>query len=83
MIASSGMYALFLVPEGKGNVLQAMRVADTSNAILTPAVCARACHVVSEVCREISETQLPNLRCLRLQASPSWLLMFVSSDQQH
>lgn len=53
----SDTYVLFLIPECKGNILQAVRVAHTSNAVLSPAEGARACHIVSEVCRVISETQ--------------------------
>lgn len=33
--------ALFLVPEGKGNVLQSMRIRYACNTVLTPAVGSR------------------------------------------
>jgi hypothetical protein len=47
---------LFLVPEGKGNVLQAVRIRNTRDTILAPTEGARACHVMCEVCRLVSDT---------------------------
>ena len=43
---------LFLVPESKCNILVAMRVADTGNAVLTPSVRAGAGVVVREIYRD-------------------------------
>jgi hypothetical protein len=40
---------VFLVPESEGDVLVAMGIANASNAVLTPSVCARACVVVREI----------------------------------
>jgi hypothetical protein len=73
------MHVLFLVPEGKGNVLQTVRITDTSDTVLTPTEGAGACHVMREIYRLISEIQ-PQLckRYVRLHASPSALRHFVS-----
>lgn len=43
------MNALFFVPEGKGNILDAMGITDSSNTILTPSVCSGACVFVGEI----------------------------------
>lgn len=40
---------LFLIPEAKSNVLVAVSVADTSNAIFTPSKSSRSGMVVREV----------------------------------
>jgi len=40
---------LLLVPKSKGDVLQAVRVRDTSNAVLAPAIGARTRHIVGEI----------------------------------
>jgi hypothetical protein len=68
------MDVLFLIPEGKGNVLQAVRIADTRNTILAPSEGARACHVVCEVCRLVSDTQqhrsrVPTAPCISIVAA--------------
>lgn len=47
--------SLFLVPEGKGYVLKAVRVRHTSNAVLSPAVSSLSCLIVGEICEMISE----------------------------
>jgi len=61
------MHVLFLVPEGKGNVLQTVRVANTCDTVFAPAVGARAGHVVREVCRRVSEAQW---HCSRVHTAP-------------
>lgn len=43
------MDVLFLVPEGKGDVLQAVVVGDTGDAVLAPSEGARPRHVVGEI----------------------------------
>merc|ERR1711939_582574 len=40
---------IFLVPEGKSNILQAMGIGDTSNAILSPAKCPRSSMFMGEM----------------------------------
>ena len=40
---------ILLVPEGKGNVLQAMRVRYTRNAILAPSIGPGPCLIVREM----------------------------------
>ncbi len=45
------MAILLLVPEGKGEVLEAVRVADAGNAILAPAIRPRPGMIVREVFR--------------------------------
>jgi hypothetical protein len=47
---ASAAHVLFLVPEREGDVLQAVAIADTSNAVLAPAEGTRASHVMCEVC---------------------------------
>lgn len=46
---ASSLNTLFSVPEGKGDVLEAVRVRDTSDTVLAPAKGARSCHVVREI----------------------------------
>lgn len=41
------------VPESKGDVLVAVGVADTGNAILTPSVGAGSRMLVGEICRSV------------------------------
>jgi len=45
----NGASALFLVPKGKGNVQQAVRVRHTGNAVFTPSVRPRPGVVMREV----------------------------------
>lgn len=47
---SLALYALFFVPECKGNVLEAMGIGDTSNTIFTPPEGSRPGMIVSEIC---------------------------------
>lgn len=66
------MGLLFLIPEGKGYVLQAVGVAYTSNAVLAPTVRSLSGLVVGEICERGQRSQLNALeRNIRLQASPS------------
>jgi len=71
---------VLLVPEREGNVLQAMGIAYTGDAVLSPSVCARSGVVVGEVYREAAvSSQVPRAmrlctwKYLRLHASPSAL----------
>ena len=58
------MNPLFLVPKCKSDVLVAMGIADTSNAVFSPAVCSLARLVVREVYIGVSGL-------LRYAANPS------------
>lgn len=45
---------LFLVPEGKGDILQTVGIGDTGDTIFTPTVSTLAGHVMGEVCQDVS-----------------------------
>jgi hypothetical protein len=43
-------HLLFFVPKSKSNILKAMRIRDTGNAILTPSESSGARMIVWEIC---------------------------------
>lgn len=66
------MGLLFLVPEGKGYVLQAVGVAYTSNAVLAPTVRSLSGLVMGEICERDQRESIEWIgENIRLQASPS------------
>ena len=77
--SGTGAHILFLVPESEGNVLEAVCIRHTSNAVLAPAKGARSRHVVREIYEALEKSDGTEGEYSRLQASPSALQKFVSS----
>lgn len=63
---------ILLVPEGKGNVLQAMAVRNTGNTVLAPSVCSGSCLVMREVTPSVSVVRVVFADCRPLSFRNIW-----------